>query len=130
MSDFIGKSGRRYSSLPIDNTLGFPQTFSLVFNSQTYHFWLYVNIAATTLAQEFTVLSIPTKTAFLVVRVERDLGNEQRETIFLRKVFPELEYAAEKVAIAFPSQIIARQNLNGQGDFGSEVVGGIAERWA
>jgi hypothetical protein len=49
--------------------------------------------------------------------------------LFARKVAPELEYEFEEIALVFPFQRIARNNLNGQGAFGSQVIGGIARRW-
>lgn len=66
----------------------------------------------------------------MVLHVEREASDGSRETIFLRKVVPELEYEAEGIALIFPQQRVARANLNGRGDFGSQVIGGIAPRWA
>jgi len=125
-----GKSGRQFAPLPIDNTLGFPQSFAFLFGSQIYHFKLYVNIAAELLTAKRDSIELPSQTAFLVVRVDRELGDGTRQTIFLRKVVPELEYEAENIVLSFPRQLVARNNLNGQGDFGSQVTGGIAPRWA
>jgi hypothetical protein len=130
MVPITAKSSRQYSPLPIDNARGFPQTFPFLFQGQTYYFWLYANIPASRLNDEETFLEIPTEKAFLVVRVERDVSEGNRGTIFLRKVVPEMEYEAEAIALTFPTQKIARQNLNGRGDFGSQVIGGIAKRWA
>ena len=142
MDTFIAKSGRQYFPLAIDNAQGFPQSFPFLFNGQTYHFRLYVNIAASLLndAKAFLELPMkqafptdtffPTERAFLVVQVERESDARNRETIFLRKVIPDLEYAVENIILTFPTQRIARSNLNGQGDFGTQVIGGIAERWA
>jgi hypothetical protein len=131
MVTFTSKSGREYDPLPIDSTRGFPQSFPFLFEGQNYHFRLYVNIAASVLNvnDDKTFLELPTETAFLVVQVDKEISDGERETIFVRKVIPELEYVAEKIAIAFPKQKIARNNLNGQGELGSEVIGGIAKRW-
>ena len=131
MDTFTGKSGREYELLPIDSTEGFPQSFPFLFEGQNYLFRLYVNIedSALNVNEDKTFLEVPTKRAFLVVQVERELSSGNRETIFVRKVVPELEYVAEKIAIAFPKQKIARNNLNGRGELGSEVIGGIAKRW-
>jgi hypothetical protein len=149
----IAKSGRRYTPLPIDTSLGFPQSFALVFEGNTYHFRLYVNIAAERLrgAADFLllpseqshlpeeiqkamavradVLPLPSEQAYLVAHVEREATGGARETVLTRKLSPELEYEAENIALFFPRQIIARSNLNGQGNFGSQVIGGIARRW-
>jgi hypothetical protein len=124
------KSGRRYTPLSIDTSLGFPQSFALVFEGSTYHFRLYVNIAAELLRNQTGFLPLPSEQAYLVAHVEREATSGARETVFVRKVTPELEYEAENIALFFPQQRIARSNLNGQGDFGSQVTGGIARRWA
>jgi hypothetical protein len=54
----------------------------------------------------------------------------EQQPIFNRKVIPTLKYEAGDIALNFPQQRIALQNLNGQGNFGSKVTGGIASRWA
>jgi hypothetical protein len=46
--------------------------------------------------------------------------------VFLRKVVPTLEYRAGALALTFPTQVVARRNLNNPGTFGSRVVGGVA----
>lgn len=125
------QSGRSYSPLPIDGTLGFPQSFSSTFGGKTYHFFMYVDIEASLLnSSTANLLQLPTSKAFLVVQVEKENRDNTRTIIFLRKVVPNLEYVAENIALTFPTQIVARSNLNGRGDFRSVVVGGIADRWA
>jgi hypothetical protein len=147
------KSGRIYTPLPIDASLGFPQSFAHIFEGRAYHFRLYVNIAAERLravdhlllppeqaylteeikkamAERADFLPLPSEQAYLVARVERDKPGGARETVLVRKVTPELEYESENIALFFPRQLIARGNLNGQGEFGSQVIGGIARRWA
>jgi hypothetical protein len=124
------KSGRHYTPLPIDANQGFPQSFALVFEGRTYHFRLYVNISAALLDGLEGLLPLPSEEAYMVALVERESPGGGRETVLARKVVPELEYEAEEIAIFFPQQRIVRNNLNGQGDFGSRVIGGIATRWA
>jgi len=122
-------SGRAYTALPIDATKGFPQSFSFTFNTVNYFFTLYVNIDARLLAawtDDF--LNIPSPSAYLVARVDVSATDGSPDTIFLRKVVPELEYETGNVALFFPQQSIFPQNLNGQGEFGSVVTGGIALR--
>ncbi len=68
--------------------------------------------------------------AYLVVRVDQSMPDGSSVLLFLRKVVPELEYEAGTIALIFPTQSVAVQNLNGQGSFGSQVTGGIAARWA
>jgi hypothetical protein len=125
------KSARHYTPLPIDATQGFPQSFSSVLGSVTYFFTMYADIDARLLADpSVDLFQLPTENAFLVARVDKQNSDNTRTTIFLRKLTPELEYEVENIALFFPRQVVARQNLNGQGDFGSVVVGGIAPRWA
>lgn len=128
MSLLAGTSGRQFTPLPIDNARGYPQSFAFVFLDQNYHFRLYVNIPAELLNRGTEFIELPSPDAFLVVHVERELVDGARRTIFLRKVVPELEYEAENIALVFSRQRVARNNLNGQGDFGSQVIGGIARR--
>ncbi len=128
--DILSRSGRSYTPLPIDSTRGFPQSFPLSFEESTYQFSLYVNIAAPQLTDKTTTIELPVPKAFLVVRVERENPDKTRDTIFLRKVVPSLEYAVENIMLTFPQQRISASNLNGQGNFGSNVLGGIAKRWA
>ena len=123
-------SGREFTLLPIDNSRGVPQSFPVLFNGITYHFRLYLNMAAKLLGEIETFIEPPAQEASLVVKVERENTDATRETIFLRKVVPGLEYETANIALVFPSQRITRDNLNGEGDFGSQVIGGIADRWA
>jgi hypothetical protein len=122
-------SGRAYTALPVDATKGFPQSFSFTFNTVNYFFTLYVNIEASLLASwTDDFLNIPAQSAYLVTRVDVTATNGSPDTIFLRKVVPELEYETGNIALFFPQQTISPQNLNGQGEFGSIVTGGIALR--
>ena len=124
-------SGRSYQALPIDVTLGFPQSFSVVLGSAVYFFTLYVDIDANLLSNPTVDLfSLPQDKAFLVARVDKQNSDSTRTTVFVRKLTLEQEYEAENIALFFPQQAVARLNLNGQGDFGSVVIGGIASRWA
>lgn len=128
MDKLVGASGRTYTPLPIDSSRGFPQAFPVLFASRNYRFRLYVNAPATLLKDKSLILDLPTPEAFLVLQVELDLTGGIRQPIFLRKVVPNLEYEAENIALIFSQQGVAVQNLNGQGNFGSQVTGGIALR--
>lgn len=130
MDALIAKSGRSYTPLPIDGTQGFPQSFPFSFEGQNYRFRLYFNIAAQLLNDRTDFITVPSEEAFLVVRVDRDLSDTTSETIFLRKIVPDLEYEAGEIALLFSTQRIARSNLNGQGEHGTHVLGGISRRWA
>ena len=130
MDALIAKSGVTYTTLPIDGAKGFPQSFPFLFEGKNYRFRLYVNIAAHQLIDRPDFINVPSEEAFLVVRVDRDLVDTTSETIFLRKVVPDLEYEAGEICLLFSTLRIARSNLNGQGEHGTRVVGGIARRWA
>jgi hypothetical protein len=120
---------RAFEPLPIDNTRGFPQSFSMLFEGETYHFRLYANLPAESLAGvEF--LDLPSGGGHLVARVEQDADGGARRVLFLGKVVPELVYEVETIALEFPVQRVARASLNGQGDAGSRIEGRIARRWA
>lgn len=123
-------SGRSYTPLPIDGTQGLPQEFPVLFADRIYHFRLHVNALPALLEDRTAILELPAPEAFLVVRVEVESPDASRRTIFLRKVIRELEYQAEAIALTFPQQRVAVGNLNGRGEFGTRLSGGIAARWA
>ncbi len=125
-----GASGRTYTPLPFDNTLGVPQAFPFRFNGQLYQFRIYADIDSDLLTGSATTFTLPASNAFLVVQVDREDANGVRTTIFLRKVVPELEYEADTIALTFPQQTLAKASINQQGDFGTDIEGGIAARWA
>ncbi|HZY84020.1 MAG TPA: hypothetical protein VFE78_04270 [Gemmataceae bacterium] len=148
MDPLVGTSGRVYAPLPADGDRGFPQSFPLVFAGTTYQFLLYVDASPSLLADKTQVLDLPyprglppgvtppvafdlpVPEAFLVVRVDQGLPDGSSQLLFVRKVVPGLEYEAGAIALTFPTQLVAVQNLNGQGAFGSQITGGIAPRWA
>lgn len=131
MDTLTGLSGHAYAQLPIDARRGFPQSFPYqVSPGGSYQFTLYVDIDSSVLDDAVSVLPIPSHSAFLVVKVERSLPDGTSRVVFMRKVMPELEYQAENLALMFPQQVIVKDNINGVGDFGSQVSGGIAPRWA
>jgi len=130
MDVLIAKSGRTFTRLPINGEQGFPQSFPLSFNGASYRFKLYINVAAHLLEHRPPFIKVPREESFLVVTVERELADSTREVVFVRKIVPDLEYEAENIALVFSTQQIARENLNGQGDHGTQIVGGITQRWA
>ncbi len=77
-----------------------------------------------------TLLDLPYPEAHLIVRVDLENPDATREAIFSRKVITGQEYEAGDIALTFSSQVVAVGNLNGQGDLGSMIIGGIASRWA
>jgi hypothetical protein len=131
MDLITAKSGRQYTPLPIDAAKGFPQSFPFAFEGRAYNFRLYVNTATEELDGQPDFLDpFPGERAYLVAQVERATPEGSSQLLFARKVLPGLEYEFEEIALVFPFQRIARNNLNGQGAFGSQVIGGIARRWA
>jgi hypothetical protein len=122
-----GMSGRTYDPLPIDNAAGFPQRFPLLLNGVRYQFALYVDVPETALGPTDEVMTLPDPNRFLVVRVDVLGTGGSRDTVFLRKVVPSLEYRAGALMLTFPTQLVARRNLNNPGNFGSNVIGGVAQ---
>src|SRR5262245_50152398 len=118
-----GTTVRAFERLPIDVTRGFPQTFSFLFDGTAYDFRLYVNLPAEALAADVEFFDLPTAGGHLVAEVSRDDGAGGRERLMLRKVVPGVVYVAGPIALEFPRQLVARDNLNGEGDKGSRVDG-------
>ena len=129
MDQLNEKLDASFTPLPINLEQGFPQSFPLLFDGRTYHFTLYANVAAHLLDARPEFINVPNEEAFLVCRVEHELTDTTRETIFLRKVVPHLQYEAENIKLLFSEHRVARDNLNGQGEHGTQLVGGIGRRW-
>src|SRR5581483_6579494 len=104
--------------------------FPYRFNNQQYRIRMYVDIDSDLLTKDATTFTLPKSNAFLVVQVDREDPNGARTTIFLRKVVPGLEYETDSIVLTFPKQILAKASINQRGDFGSDIEGGIAARWA
>jgi hypothetical protein len=121
-----GASGRSYDPLPVDNAAGFPQRFPFLLGGVRYQFALYVDVPERALGPIDELMVLPDAQRFLVVRVDILGPDGAQQTVFLRKVVPSLEYRAGGLALTFPTQIVARRNLNGAGAFGSNVIGGVA----
>lgn len=126
MATITGPSGRTFDPLPIDNSAGLPQSFSMLLNGVTYFFSMYMNIPAALLPAPGAILNLPQENIFITVSVDSQPAGGDRTTIFLRKIVPSLEYAAGPLVIYFPQQQVAVANLNGQGNFGTNVIGGVA----
>lgn len=122
-----GASGRTYDALPIDNLAGFPQSFPFLLNGVRYQFAIYVDAPESALGSMDELMNLPDSQRFLVVRVDVLGADGAQQTVFLRKVVPSLEYRAGGLALMFPTQIVSRRNLNNAGNFGSNVVGGVAQ---
>ena len=123
-----GASCRVYDPLPIDNAAGFPQSFPFLLGRVSYQFTVYADVPQAALGPIDELMTLPDAARFLVVRADVLAADGSRRTIFLRKVVPSLEYLAGALALTFPTQIVARRNLNNAGTYGSNVVGGVAAR--
>ena len=121
-----GASGRTYDPLPIDNSAGFPQRFPFLLNGVSYQFLLYVDVPESALGSIDELMVLPDAQRFLVVRVDVFGADGTAQTVLLRKVVPSLEYRAGGLGLVFPTQLVARRNLNGVGNFGSNVIGGVS----
>ena len=135
-------SQRIYRQLPINADEGFPQAFRLNFNGNVYQIWLYVNVLeeGVETADDYLYnlpvhekfpnsISETSRDAFMVMRVAQE-GAGGPAVIFQRKLVPNLEYEAAELVFVFRKMVVARRNLNGVGAFGSQVIGGVATRWA
>lgn len=122
-------SNRTYFQLPIDADEGFPQAFRLNFNNTNYQIVLYANVQEGVPPDATGFYSLPVTGAFMVMRVLRE--DPTGTTVILqRKLIPNQEYEAADVAFLFTQVRVSKNNLNGAGSFGSQVTGGIANRWA
>ena len=121
-----GASGRSYDPLPIDNAAGFPQRFPFLLNGVRYQFAVYVDVPEAALGTMDELMVLPDASRFLVVRADVLMQDGSQQTVFLRKVVPSLEYRAGALALVFPTQVVARRNLNNAGNFGTNVVAGVA----
>jgi hypothetical protein len=134
--------------ITVTSTVGFPtrapfrvriEKEVLVITAMTANVWAVTrgadsttpaaHASGTPVVYTITVLDLPSPEACLVVHVMVELPDATQHPIFLRKVVPGLEYEVENIALLFPQQRVAVSNLNGVGDFGSQVIGGIATRW-
>jgi hypothetical protein len=122
-----GASGRIYDPLPIDNAAGFPQSFPFLLNGVRYQFTVYAHVPEAALGPIDEVMALPDPQRFFVVRADVVQSDGSAQTVFLRKVVPSLEYRAGALLLTFPTQLVARRNLNGVGNFGSNVVAGVAQ---
>jgi hypothetical protein len=130
----------QFSQLPVLADQGLPQAFSCTIGATSYDFGVYANINAAEGDPPQTLydLAAPAGLAgpadppgYLVLRIARP-GPNGPQVIFLRKLAPEpglIHYGAE-LAVKAVTAIVARGNMNGTGSYGSQIVIGVAQRWA
>jgi hypothetical protein len=120
---------QNFLRLPINADEGFPQAFMLATGDAMYRFVLYVNVAEELLPGPETVMDLGSGVAgvFMVLTVARE--DPGGETVLLRrKIVPGLQYQAGDLMLTFTTLRVAVRNLNAVGTYGSEVVGGVAQR--
>ena len=133
-------SDLQFLTLPVVPDQGLPQAFSCDVGSQGYDFALYANVEAPLSDPPDTVYDLATSgpssrpgspRGYLVLRVSSS-GGAGAAVLLLRKLVPEagLVHHAGPLAIKCVQARVARGNLNGVGHFGSQIVIGVAQRWA
>jgi hypothetical protein len=118
-----------YLALPADPDEGFPQAFRMTVGNGSYTVTLQVTVTDEQLLRTGEPLVLPQPGAFMVMAVARD-GPGQAEPIFRRKLVPGREYGAAELAFVVKEITVDPRNLNAAGAFGSQVVAGVAARWA
>lgn len=130
----------QFSQLPVLADQGLPQAFSCAIGVTSYDFGVYANINAAEGDPPQTLYNLAAPTGpngpadpagYLVLRIARQ-GPDGPQVIFLRKLVPEpglIHYGAE-LAVKAVTAIVARGNMNGAGSYGSQIVIGVAQRWA
>lgn len=133
-------AGLQFFQLPVVPDQGLPQAFSCTVGATSYDFGVYANInssesdppeTAYDLASVGGLASPKDPPGYLVLRIVRQ-GAGGAQVIFLRKLVPEpglIHYGAE-LAVKLTTAILARGNLNGSGSYGSQILIGVAQRWA
>ena len=130
----------QFFQLPVLPDQGLPQAFSCDVGARSYDFALYANVSAPLSDPPETLYDLSTSgpsvrpgspPGYLVLRVST-AGPAGRSVVMLRKLVPEagLVHYAGALAIKCVDVQLARGNLNGPGHFGSQIVIGVAQRWA
>jgi hypothetical protein len=129
-----------FFQLPVVADQGLPQAFSCTVGATGYDFGVYANISAGESDPPQTLYDLVSPSGlaapadppgYLVLRIVRQ-GTGGPQVIFWRKLVPEpglIHYGAE-LAIKMTTAILARGNLNGTGSYGSQILIGVAQRWA
>jgi hypothetical protein len=129
-----------FRRLPVEPDQGLPQAFSCLIGGTSYEFALYANLDVADEDPPQTVydLGSPSGLAqpvappgYLVLRVVRQ-GPAGPQVVLLRKLLaePGLVHDAGELAITLTDARVARGNLNGPGHYGTQIVMGVAQRWA
>jgi hypothetical protein len=140
MTTAAATASLQFSQLPVLADQGLPQVFSCTIGATSYDFGVYANINAAEGDPPQTLYDLASAAGpngpadppgYLVLRIARQ-GPAGPQVIFLRKLVPEpglIHYGAE-LAVKAVTAIVARGNMNGTGSYGSQIVIGVAQRWA
>jgi len=130
----------QFAQLPVAPDDGLPQAFSCQVGAGSYDFGLYASVNFDEADPPETIYDLATAPpaakpvsppGYLVLRVvSRAAAGAQ--VIFVRKLVPEpgLVHYGGDLAITMFQARVARGNLNGAGHYGTQIVIGVAPRWA
>jgi hypothetical protein len=129
-----------FVQLPVMPDQGLPQAFTCQVASRSYDFGVYASLDFDESDPPETIydlaVSVPSTTpsappGFLVLRVVGQAAAGS-QVILLRKLVPEpgLVHFGGELAFKLLQARVARGNLNGSGHYGTQIVIGVAARWA
>ncbi|MCD0449195.1 hypothetical protein LO762_08340 [Actinocorallia sp. API 0066] len=119
----------RFLRLPVQADDGFPQAFRLSLGTAVYTVALTVTVVEEETLATGRKLVLPEPGAFMVATVTRETPGPPR-VVLRRKLVPGLTYEAAELEFVAVSMVVDPRNLGAAGAFGSEVVAGVAARWA
>jgi len=118
-------SGRAYTALPIDPTQRVPHRRFHCFQHSYLRIFLICDIGAAALAESSDELfNLPSENAFLVARVDTQILTVRAQPFLFESWYLSSNTWRATSRFFFPQQTVARENLNGQGEFGSVVIEG------
>ena len=118
-----------FAKLPVNADDGFPQAFRLALGAATYIVTLTVTVVEESLLDGGAPLVMPQPGAFMTAAVTRESPGPER-TLLRRKLVPGLELAGAEVVLKAVTMIVDPRNLGAAGAYGSQVLLGVAARWA
>ncbi|MFE5720438.1 hypothetical protein [Streptomyces erythrochromogenes] len=129
MSEVTTIALSRYLKLPVNADDGFPQAFRLALGTATYTVELTVTVVEESWLADGRPLVLPLPGAFMVATVTRESPGPA-QVVLRRKLVPGLEYQGAELALVAVSMVVDPRNLGAAGAYGSQVVAGVAARWA
>jgi hypothetical protein len=122
-----------FAPLPIVGDQGLPQVFNCDIGDASFDFGVYANLAVAEDDPPGTRydLASPDAPGYLVLRVVHQHETGPRVVLLRRLVAePDLVHEAGPLAVRMTRARIARGNLNGTGNFGTQITIEVARRWA